>query len=330
MRHLLIAIFILVSLPVWGWASWTAIPLETLVKDSDLIVVGTLENITKHAKTSIEYQQGTIKVAEVLWGQPPQDHPLTLLWSYNLAQPTPRLDFSEREGKLGIWLLTYNGADVKADYPGRFVELKEKAKVLDSLIKESVCLRLANGTPDAGNPIMLTLIYRNATDQPQAFPGIKYQNDRLYFNSLLTITLKTEGESSKVVEPLANRLIEEALLGISVPPKQEQHIEIDLSKLFPLNIDESYTVQVTKKTAGFTNQLTTSNLVGFTVQPNETTTNPTNSTFPSPSPTPSSLTSQIDSDDIHASDNKGYSYYIIRVFIIIVLLGVVAFYKTRR
>jgi len=50
------------------FAEWADIPLKDIVKKSDLIVVGTLDEVKEYAKNGIDYGQGVIVVHKVLHG----------------------------------------------------------------------------------------------------------------------------------------------------------------------------------------------------------------------------------------------------------------------
>jgi hypothetical protein len=50
------------------FAEWADIPLKDIIKESDLIVVGTLDEVKEHTKNGIDYGQGVIVVHKVLRG----------------------------------------------------------------------------------------------------------------------------------------------------------------------------------------------------------------------------------------------------------------------
>ena len=65
-------------MPSFSSAEWVMLPLEELVCDSDLIVVGTLSSVSEYSKNGMDYAQGTITVDETIWGAVPPGETLTL------------------------------------------------------------------------------------------------------------------------------------------------------------------------------------------------------------------------------------------------------------
>jgi len=61
------------------FAEWADIPLKDIVKKSDLIVVGTLDEVKEHTKNGIDYGQGDIVVHKVLHGIVQKDKEKLLL-----------------------------------------------------------------------------------------------------------------------------------------------------------------------------------------------------------------------------------------------------------
>src|SRR4029078_9870564 len=113
-----------------SYAMWMLIPIEDLVQDSDLIAVCTLSGVSEHTKNGIDYAQGTILIDEVIWGSANGGDSLTLKWQNHSGLVCPRVEHRHRQGTKGIWLLTVEpDGTVRANYPGRFVELRERANV---------------------------------------------------------------------------------------------------------------------------------------------------------------------------------------------------------
>ncbi|HEV2860869.1 MAG TPA: hypothetical protein VGX48_07685 [Pyrinomonadaceae bacterium] len=128
MRRVLLLLMML-CLPASADAKWGYAPLAELVRDSDLIVVGTLGDVSEQTADGMDYAQGHIRVREVIWGDASPGDALLLKWSNPSDLVCPRVKHENTAGREGIWLLTSNGYAVRADYPGRFVALDSRPEV---------------------------------------------------------------------------------------------------------------------------------------------------------------------------------------------------------
>ena len=117
------------------FAEWDDIPLKDIVKKSDLIVVGTLDEVKEHTKNGIDYGQGVIVVHKVLRGIVQKDkEKLTLIWSNPTGLACPRVEPRYNQNKKGIWLLSLQkDGKVKADYPKRYQSIEKESEILKLL-----------------------------------------------------------------------------------------------------------------------------------------------------------------------------------------------------
>src|SRR5215475_8303808 len=144
MKRFSLILIILLCLPVPSPAMWAWVPLKDLVCDSDLIVVGTLSSVNEYSKDGTDYGQGIITVEETIWGAVNPGETLTLKWSNRSEIICPRVEHRHEADKKGIWLLTLSSdSEVRANYPGRFVELDQKEKVMKILARKNICVRMA-------------------------------------------------------------------------------------------------------------------------------------------------------------------------------------------
>ena len=126
-----LGIILVLLLSVAAVAGWVVMPLESAVKESDIIVIGTLRNVSEESRDGVDYGSGEITVDEVLWGGAEAGQPLTLVWQNSSNVDCPRVEHREHRNIRAIWLLTQKpDGKVAADNPGRFVSLEEKEKVL--------------------------------------------------------------------------------------------------------------------------------------------------------------------------------------------------------
>jgi len=147
MKTLFTACFIILSFTFNCFAMWALIPTHELVKESDLIVIGTLQSVSRYTKDNIDYSEGKIVVEKVISGnvKTTEGFPLKLgdkiklKWQASTLIICPRLDHRGNENEKGIWLLEVESdGTVSADYPGRFNPLDEMNEIKKILRKMNV------------------------------------------------------------------------------------------------------------------------------------------------------------------------------------------------
>ena len=146
MKNLSVVCFIILAVSYNAFAKWGFVPLDELVRDSDLIVIGTLQSISEYSKEDTDYGEGMISIEKVLSGNVKtiNGFPLKagdgvqLKW-HNLSMiACPRVEHKWSENKKEIWLLTVeNDKTVRADYPGRSMSLDNLAEVKKNLQKQN-------------------------------------------------------------------------------------------------------------------------------------------------------------------------------------------------
>jgi hypothetical protein len=100
-----------------SFASWALLPLDELVQDCDIIVVGTLTDVTEHSLNGTDFGQGTILIDEVVWGAASAEESLVLKWQTN-RESSVRVS-TDKPGRKAIWLPTVeDGGVVCANYLG--------------------------------------------------------------------------------------------------------------------------------------------------------------------------------------------------------------------
>lgn len=133
---LILAIVLIASVAMR--ASWADIPLDKLAQDTDLIVVGTLHS---ESESDEGIGEGYILIEEIIRSNSitkggeslKTGENLKIRWQDNWACAGGM--HMRRVGKQGIWLLKVNDdRSVDAGYPGRFLELGERAD-LDKILK---------------------------------------------------------------------------------------------------------------------------------------------------------------------------------------------------
>jgi hypothetical protein len=115
-------------------ADWAVVPTAKLIEQSDIVIIGTLDRVKEWSSKGTDYGQGDITVAEVLWTKTKADAKLRLVWQNGSTLACPRVEHRGDAKQKGIWLLTRGEkGEVRADYPGRFVPLEQKAEILKLL-----------------------------------------------------------------------------------------------------------------------------------------------------------------------------------------------------
>jgi hypothetical protein len=302
MKRIIVILILIGSCPVWSFSMWALIPLDELVQDSDLIVIGTLNEVSEYSQDGMDYAQGSILIEEVVWGAAKAGQALALKWQNTTGLVCPRVEHRHDQGKKGIWLLTAedNGEVVRANYPGRFLALSDRSKVERILVRKKVSLRCAKYVYGNDEPVTVSLVLRNATASPIEFPGIEYKDGRLVTNPDIAFSLFSgAGDEPALIDPIPERiLLSENLPAILVSPGNEFRITVDLRTLFEVVPDKYY---------GFTANLkgfAPANGMGFYSEPAGR--QKTSGSFDgrSPGSTIDSSRSMIDSDTLSDSGIK--------------------------
>lgn len=231
MRKALLLLMLL-GLPASARASWAHIPVEELVQDSDLVVVGTLRDVRERTAGGTDYGEGLIHVREVIWGRVSPGDSLRLRWYNPSTILCPRVEHKYNAGEEGVWLLTLDGGAVAADYPGRFVELSARAEVEAALRRTPVVLRTASYWVGRGEPLRFSVVYRNASSGPRSFPGVAFEGGRLRLPAGSRFGVMLRG-GEEPLDALARGpvLYERGLAPVTVGPRAEHRVEVVLGDL---------------------------------------------------------------------------------------------------
>jgi len=164
-------------------ASWADVPLDQVIEDSDIVVVGEITRLGKPAQINKrQFAIGVITVQATLKGTAVKEVPLA--WpdrgADGIAMST---DLSYRKGQSGVWLLSKDKAQdyYWATYPKDYQPLA-KRKEIESLIQGlskrtfsppvnglAAFSSVTNLGPDGtvkGNAVGFSLILKNTTEKP--------------------------------------------------------------------------------------------------------------------------------------------------------------------
>jgi hypothetical protein len=261
MRYALLLLMLL-SLPATASAKWGYVPLEELVRESDIIVAGTLRDVREHTADAVDYGEGRVVVREVVWGNVSPGDSLTLRWSNPSGVACPRVEHRHSADEEGLWLLTRDGEAVRADYPGRFVQLSKRQLVEAALRDSPVVLRADKYWVEAGEPMKFAVVYRDVDYAGRVFPGLAYEGQRPRFNTDARLTVKVhEGGEERSVR-LAGRYASESVIGpYIVIPHDDFRVEFDLREMLADAPREGQSYTLTLKLPG----LLPTNEIGFGV-----------------------------------------------------------------
>ncbi|MET0649385.1 MAG: hypothetical protein ABW208_22475 [Pyrinomonadaceae bacterium] len=259
MRKVLL-LLMLFGLPAAASAKWGYVPLEELVQESDLIIVGTLRDVREHTADETDYGEGQIVVREVIWGEVAPGDSLLLKWQNESAVTCPRVEHKYNANEEGVWLLKRDGEAVRADYPGRFIEPSKRRAVEAALERSPVVLRSDKNWVKPGEPMRFSVVYRNVSNAPRTFPGLAFEGGNLRLSSGSRLAFKVTFDSGDAygMARLSGRVEQDkGLAPVAVPPRGEHRVEIDLREMLAAEPSENYSYDVTLRFDGLprTNEL---------------------------------------------------------------------------
>jgi len=119
-----------------GLARWASIPLNDLLKKTDLIVVARLSGVRETTKKNFDYGSASLTVTESIRGTVKIGDKLRLEWSNPNDIICPRVEHAPYDGQTMIWLLQTSTNDaVRADHPDRVIPTSRRGEV-DKLLKK--------------------------------------------------------------------------------------------------------------------------------------------------------------------------------------------------
>lgn len=232
------------------FAMWASISLEKLVQRSDLIIIGKLTDVSEYLIKGIDHEIGKLKVDEVIWGNVKVGQNLELTWQNPSGLVCPRISHSYNQNKKLIWLLTYGkNNEVHANYPDRVLNIIKKDKVVEILKKFPVVLSASKRVFNSGEAANVSIIYRNGGNKDIWLPAIKYEKEKLFLNSKISLTVfdRTINSFSKVLPKKGKVVITDENQQVNLKAGKQQIIEIDFAKIYDLSWTGNYSIQISVK-----------------------------------------------------------------------------------
>ncbi len=236
-KYVLLIFIFLLTVTQLCQACWSIIPLKGLVSDSDLIVVGTLKDLTfkdkKEGPFEMKEYEGRIYIDEVLAGSPVADKKCTLTWKYFPAL-TPTISHQDLEGEKGIWFLQKEGNKFIADHPGRFVEM-DCLKKIKELIK-SPLYSISIDNPEDEKHIKVTFTIKTFQDSLEVKDFIKVENGKLLLYGDIKINIAgPNGEIS-----FKDKAVKREKGHITVTKNKPYRVQIEPGDYFNFKDDGAY------------------------------------------------------------------------------------------
>jgi hypothetical protein len=250
MNRLFLLLFLFVSLPLSSQAKRGRTPLDVLVRNSDLIVIGTLHAASEIRKDRIDYGQGLIIVDDVIWGDAVLGKILSVTWKNPSDGECFRSYPLKNEGERGIWFLNLNGTgEIRAEQLDPFIELENRKEIERLLIACRFSIRWPASLlikPDM--PLNFTFVFRNPVEDELDFPAIEYRDGHLYLDPRVKLELFSRdiGKEKARLDPLPDKIIVLAEpFPIPIKAKQEHQITLNLLEIFDLRAGEPYDIELT-------------------------------------------------------------------------------------
>lgn len=210
---------------------WIGVPLEELVWESDLIVVGYLRGVVERRR---DYGKANLVVEEVLWGRDvPRE--LTVKWGYDIVMASGCAERSRADGERMIWLLTRGRTRnmAFARHPGRRRPLEQRDDVLRALKAWPVFAR----STGRGRRSHFELVFRNTTANPVEIPRLAISRGRLELSPEVRLVLTKRLEDSTEIEvpPLPGMIRGDwDKSRVTVAPRSEYKLTFKPSRIYRL------------------------------------------------------------------------------------------------
>ena len=148
------------------FAEWDDIPLETVVANSDLVVVARLKNIQHGKNDELVFCQGTLQISEVLKGAKVKK--AILKWAYGVPPKEDSVDHTNLKDKLLLWLLKQETDEsYSAHYIKRIQSVDEKEEIQRIINSLKVAVRIKTEVEQISDCVNGEIVAKNIEESCQ-------------------------------------------------------------------------------------------------------------------------------------------------------------------
>lgn len=144
MKKYVLALLALIGFSSVSYGSWAYVPTSELLKETDLVLVGTLRSVSEETIDEIDHSAGIIVIDQIVSGNLRTTEGrflqagdrIRIRWQNPSSIACPRVEHKGAQNRTGIWLLRVEiDGTSSSDYPGRFMDLSQMAEIKADLRK---------------------------------------------------------------------------------------------------------------------------------------------------------------------------------------------------
>jgi len=202
--------------------------LAELVPWSELIVVGTLSEVSEESREGLTNGHGILHVSKPLWGQVDPGAQLRLEWS-TLSDFRTGPTHASRANVEGLWLLQDEpDGTVRALEPDGF-QVISQLEAVQMILQQRLRARISPYAIGA----VLEIGLRNASLDTLVVPGIRVETPCLVLDPAIYLSVSTWGGEG--LRPKQSRLRHDSrVLPLTVPPGEDRLLRVQLTDVYPL------------------------------------------------------------------------------------------------
>jgi hypothetical protein len=227
------------------------VPIQTLLRIADLVVVGRLRSVSEWSQDGRECGRGVIEVSDVIWGAAAAGDTLVLEWR-QFESPRPRRDEAVLMERDWIWLLS-------ARAPGRVGAVRtysasrqERSRIERIMASHPVIIRCDPCRYTESGTASVSLGYRNYGTEAREFPGLAFADSILYVDPRVNVVFTLSPGLG--IDPRPGHLRQsESVPALRVDPMSEGGISFDPRAVFPMRRGRDF--RVTLQVDGYGQQM---------------------------------------------------------------------------
>jgi hypothetical protein len=224
--------------PCLAWLPQPPRTLAEVVPWSDLIVIGTLSDVSETSNEGLTNGDGTLHVSRVLWGRAADGEELTLEWSV-LSDLRVGPTHPSRANLEGIWLLQREPDETVRAYEPDGFRPSSDLEAVRAILRQQLRARIAPYLTGA----VLEVGLRNAARDTLIVPGMRMEASSLVLDPRVHLNVSTSG--GEEIRPKQGRLRHDPNMPpLAVPPSGDRVVRAQLVDVFPLVSRADYTLRL--------------------------------------------------------------------------------------